>query len=422
MKNRNTTSNTSASGHDHVTAAGANPSNTAPANYDLFDKADTRILKYGIDSLYLSYKGNLNSNFEKALRAKKDSAQSSDRIEQATAQITLANQRFIVEAYGRRAFSYVLRNGQYDIAVSSEIARQLPLATVQLRSELIHSIGIKPAEAALWEVLRTLCENLEGPNISRVDIYVDFVTDVEFPLIVDPQWVTQARRIDRYRIGGVFTGWSFGKGDLSARLYNKSQEVKASGKDWFREYWRRAGWDGETEVWRLEFQFRRERLKSFGARALDEIHQSVPELWRYAMENWLRLVVPQKDGNRTRWPTHTLWKQLSAIPWGDEGPPIYRPVLQTMLPGDEALFVRGLWPLTSYMAREGLTDYGDAMAAYLRHAEDYFRREKLIELQEYIFGKVLQKGRLYNSLVVESLTNGEFNVRKANADDARDGR
>jgi hypothetical protein len=77
----------------------------------------------------------------------------------------------------------------------------------------------------------------------------------------------------------TFTGFAFGRGALSARLYDKTRELSVSRKQWFRTLWARAGgpgvtatgderegpgaYDAEAPVWRLEFQVRREGLRQF---------------------------------------------------------------------------------------------------------------------------------------------------------------
>ena len=127
---------------------------------------------------------------------------------------------------------------------------------------------------------------MDEPRLSRADLYVDFIPDIDFRDVLDEQWMTQARRIDRYQIDGAFTGWAFGRSDMHARLYKKSLEIKTSGKDYFRPIWLRSGWDGNADVWRLEAQFRRERLKQFGANTLVEFLDRTGDLWLYATQNW----------------------------------------------------------------------------------------------------------------------------------------
>src|SRR5258706_2197481 len=88
------------------------------------------------------------------------------------------------------------------------------------------------------------------------------------------------------------TGFDFSKrGVLSCTIYDKSREMKQSGKEWFCDIWRSHGWreDEDGSVWRVEFKFKRQ--------AVHELHQegvflgvedalALPErlsvLWAYA--------------------------------------------------------------------------------------------------------------------------------------------
>ncbi len=50
-------------------------------------------------------------------------------------------------------------------------------------------------------------------------------------------------------------------GVIAARLYDKTRELAHSGKGWATELWRPAGWEPGQEVWRLEFELKRDYLK-----------------------------------------------------------------------------------------------------------------------------------------------------------------
>lgn len=379
--------------------SGAPPSNTAPVEYTRNGNSLLKILRYGIDSLYLSYPGSLSLAWDETLSKTKELAQSRDPVIQATAQVELNGHLFEVLDHGRGMFAYVLADNHYNISLSSALARHMPLASVQLSSELLHSFGPIEAEENLWAILLPLSSDIDELRISRADLYVDFVAGIDFKEILDEQWVTQARRIDRYQIDGAFTGWAFGRSDMHARLYNKSLEIRKSGKDYFLPLWNQAGWDGEATIWRMEFQFRRERLKQFIINGLNDFIDQIGSLWHYATQNWLRLTSPNpSDTNRARWDMHPIWSQLSALDWGTSFPPSRVPVLLNRPPSDEVLFERGLWPLSSYMAREVITDPREAYERYLIDADKHHLAHKGKPLNEYLLSKIALKGRKYNTL------------------------
>src|SRR5215467_3371882 len=82
---------------------------------------------------------------------------------------------------------------------------------------------------------------------------------------------------------------------------------------WFYDFWRRNGWDGESEVWRVEFRYRREALHEMGVpgvfEGIEDVYDLVERLealWVYAAghaaggpdglpDGWLRYVIPGSD-------------------------------------------------------------------------------------------------------------------------------
>ena len=101
-------------------------------------------------------------------------------------------------------------------------------------------------------------------------------------------------------------------GNIGARLYNKRLEIeKKSRKFYIYELWLAAGWDTSKQVWRMEYEAKREVLKQLGICKLDNLLQLQTALWIYLTQDWLRLAVPSlSDSNQTRWPTHPLWDQI----------------------------------------------------------------------------------------------------------------
>ncbi|HEV8194659.1 MAG TPA: hypothetical protein VGP82_24670, partial [Ktedonobacterales bacterium] len=93
--------------------------------------------------------------------------------------------------------------------------------------------------------------------------------------------------------------------------------------------------DLEQDLWRLEFQLRREGVKGFRLAAKPEMNdpndvidaeleaEDLPHihsvrkalhwagrLWEYLTKRWLRLTIPTDDPNRGRWPEHPTWTAL----------------------------------------------------------------------------------------------------------------
>lgn len=332
---------------------GAPPSNTAPDNSNpVFFQA----LRWGIDSLYLSYPGELSSEMEARLRTLKLQAQSKD-YEAAKAQIELGGHIFEVRDKSAGMFAFSLADGAYEIRLSAARSKKLPMAYVQVRSGLLAHKATSAIETELRAILSLLGAVL-APKVSRVDLFVDFASSVDMEGWRREAWVTRASAVHQYAEDATFTGWLIGAGGpLMGRLYHKLLECKKSGKEYLLGLWTEAGWGGVQPVWRLEFEFRRPVLAQLGLDGLPEILEHRNGLWSYASTEWLKLCVPNpEDKTRTRWPIHPLWIALASIDWETEGGPLSRTFKAARAPERRYLGSRGLSLAASLGAVAGLTD------------------------------------------------------------------
>ena len=64
-----------------------------------------------------------------------------------------------------------------------------------------------------------------------------------------------------YSYGLQRSGLDFSaRGLMSCCIYDKTRELKRSGKIWFENLWLQNGWEDGQTVWRVEFRFKREAL------------------------------------------------------------------------------------------------------------------------------------------------------------------
>ncbi len=230
---------------------------------------------------------------------------------------------------------------------------------------------------------------------------VDFITNYPLDTVAEADWVTRAKVLDRFSINRVFSGWTVGPGGvISARLYNKTLELKKSGKTYNQPQWEKAGWKPGQTVWRLEFQLRRSVLKELEVSTFADLLPRCGGLWRYATESWLRLSRSDKaSANRKDLPTHPLWQVLAGAEWDDCSTCTRRPVEKCRLPSDARLFINGLSPVTSYMAREGIFLPEEGIRAFWRSAQNFHtaRSDSAHGFEDYVYQKALAKSRLYNT-------------------------
>jgi hypothetical protein len=387
---------------------GAPPSNTAPAKYQ--DRsAACRVLRYQVDSLYVSYPGTLFPEWETRLEGLKEAARSESDSVRATAQVPIEQHLFEVSAKGRKRCRFVLADNCFDIGVAGVSARSVPMAYVQIGSEYLTAVGVDLAIAQLTPMIQRLgtVPQYRPPNVSRVDLCVDFTTDIDPESWPRDCWITRADDIDQKARRGRFSGWIIGEGGVvMARLYDKTLELLKSKKDYLKALWAGGGWNGEVAVWRLEFQFRRAALVELGVLTVDQLNANLAGLWGYATQSWLRLAVDVPwESNRSRWPTHPLWEQLAAVDWGNPTAPLLTRYRKSRVPSDDRLFVNGLGGLTSFMAREGITDLAEGIGEFLAQVEAYHDARGANggrDLRSYVAQKVAVKATKYNTLRNES--------------------
>ncbi|MGV3590886.1 MAG: replication initiation factor [Gammaproteobacteria bacterium] len=400
---------------------GTAPSNTVPCNSR--DDSDTTILRTGIDTLYLSYQGDLFSEQAIRLSRCKELAQSSDPQTAALAQMELGSHLFEVADKGRGIYPYVLRDAWYQLQVSKQFAQHKPLVFALISSGLLTTKSLPFILDDLSECVGSLGQVHDEPNLGRLDLCCDFVTGFPMSEIRESQWLTRARHIDRHEESKQFTGFSIGRGgEISARLYNKTIEMRKNPRPYLEALWREAGWNEWDEVWRLEFQFRREALKEFGALNVSHLDDALAGLWRYASTEWLRLVIPNdSDSTSSRWPTASVWEALQAASWN--GNPAYsrKSVEAQRLPPQRLMFVNGLGGLTSFMAINGYARIQDGLPAFVAAAREYHDSRKQytgVDFESYLLDKIRVKQRQFN-VAVNVPAEGPHPADKAVADSYR---
>lgn len=372
---------------------GAQPSITAPANC-------IRPLRHGVDSLYVSYRGSISPAIAVRLEELKQFAQSTTDQVVAQGVYKVGDHRFTVLPRGKGRFAFVLEDNWFHIQLSNACASALPLAHVQIRSEYLTAVGP-------YESLRTLDDlvlalgDVQGPaTISRLDLFVDFVGDHDLTSEPGLAWIKRCRKRDIHEDRNAITGISFGAGnEISARLYDKTTELLKSKKLYLMPLWAAKGWsEGET-VWRMEFQARREALpdemKVPAFAALE--HQAA--WWRYLCTEWLRLAIPSgTDDTKTRWPTHPVWEALASVWDTPTDTPLLTRVSKARPPSDDTIFKSGFWGLSSFMAREGISDFSEGLGEFLHALREYHDDNPLSEgMVGYIDRKVKLKARRYNT-------------------------
>lgn len=358
----------------------------------------------GIDSLYVSYKGTLNEDIKAQLEEKKSLAQSGDEKERSQAKMIILDHCFEVKDKGKGLYAYVLVDAWYHIQISPSQSKKLPPVYVQISSDVMNNIGINDAMTYLRDVIKTFFIQVESETISRADLFIDFITDVNLEAIKENEWIRRAKKLDKYWMETIFTGWSIGLGgEISARLYNKTKELEKSHKEYLKPVWQSNGWSEGQTVWRLEFELKREFLKQMSVNTLSDLINTSNDLWRYCTHSWLRLAIEENAENRNRWATHPLWNMLQQIrhqPCDYTG--ITRTIGKSRMPNEKALFLNCLGYIADYAAIKGFDDIDEfTMIGFLLDSriflESHVKHTGIYKNPtEYLKAKIDNKKRKYN--------------------------
>jgi hypothetical protein len=253
-------------------------------------------------------------------------------------------------------YAFLIETEDFSIKLLGEHIQNRPSVFIEMRSHALHTHPDGAAgacEVALAWVRTHLYADqtvaakdaisLAAAKISRADIHIDWQggyapalsnLSEELRCFIRPGRVKGAL----YFQGGAATGIQFGRSQVVARLYNKTLQTKETANDTYAELLTaRCGdtYNPEQDVWRLEFELKRESAKGFRLYAppeeedpdeeveaemiaeelqhigtLPRFFARMEELFFHLTRHWLRLVEESEDTNRSRWPMHPTWEQL----------------------------------------------------------------------------------------------------------------
>jgi hypothetical protein len=269
----------------------------------------------GVDTFEISFWAVIPPEFMEKLKALKEKAQE----EEVPQPIGLAGLEFLVQAKGIAHYPYLLKSEDLHVRLSGRLSG----ACISVRGESVGLVAYGHGQlfALAEEVVREIAPSLSGA-FSRLDVAVDVQGFV--PTLADyPNFVCRAKKRELFCQGDELQGMRFGEGDMVFRIYNKTQELPESGKEWFRTVWAQCpGYNPEKDVWRFESQMRREMLKEIGCTAPADAFARLPRILGTALA-WCELRVP--DGvTKTRWPLDPRWEALKEASFAGQPLPRVR--------------------------------------------------------------------------------------------------
>jgi hypothetical protein len=307
-----------------------------------------RILAAGVDSLYVSVKGEVWDGLPLVLRRMVEMAEG----ETVPCTFREGGPDFLLRSHGWRGYPFWVTSPRFELYLGA--AAPFPPAYVQLHSPYLHTLGAEDAAAEVEEFLATdVFHGQMEIAASRVDVYAD-VQGWEPRYDDFLRFACRGVRRRMYEVAGQLhasgrrlSGFVFGAGDVLARVYDKTLQMQATGQTWQETVW--SGRDPERPVWRVEFQFRREALASFGVRTVGDVLGARQGLWEYGTR-WLSLRQPTNHTRRARWPEALVWQDLRAAQIGSPRSDLVRECIRA---ADEQRLVRGFVGYATSLAAMG---------------------------------------------------------------------
>ncbi len=115
-------------------------------------------------------------------------------------------------------------------------------------------------------------------KLSRVDYCFDFhIPEIDFD---ENNFKSRSTKDSRHREHKQIQTFMFGKGDVALRVYDKIAEInQKSNKAWFFDLWGQ-----NKDVWRIEWQTRKNILKRFEIQIFIDLEMKSGDLLRYLAE------------------------------------------------------------------------------------------------------------------------------------------
>ena len=262
-----------------------------------------RELASGVDALYLSGRAALPQDLLDRLEAGRVEAEALDGS--PPFQFGALPMLIAPHAFGKHRYS--LDHPYARVGVTDKLG--IPTFRIQPRAEFIHGVGPRAVVDSFQDLLEGMCGEV-SLQVSRVDLFLDVQG---WPLSSEDRaaFICRAAELTTSEVNQGLTGLQFGKrktGTINARIYNKSEELKRSGADYWKDIWGDA-YDPAFPVYRIEFESARGALRQFQLNEPHEVLDATGALWAY-LTKWLSHRTPTIDQTRSRWPLSPYWEDV----------------------------------------------------------------------------------------------------------------
>lgn len=300
-----------------------------------------------LDTVEVSYSGTIDPEIIELLNRRKEIAQQAE----VGQPITLGLLEFLVMDRAFGFWKWRLVNPLFSIVACptagvSGIVAQVRISSFGLANEYAESLTLQ-IRCAL-ECLGELTE----VSVSRADVCADVQGFRPTPELMRNMVCPASLRAQIGTESEVET-YQFGKGDV-LRAYNKTRELLHSKKEWLRAVWEHhPDYQADQDVWRIEFQARRQRLKELGITSLAILFVDAGALLDAGMR-WAQLRVPDGE-NKSRWAEDKRWTQIRTAAF--DGVPLQRQVKPSSLMSLDRARSQYIGAIATAAAYNGDTDF-----------------------------------------------------------------
>jgi hypothetical protein len=217
--------------------------------------------------------------------------------------VKLGTEEFLLASHGTRSgYPLLLENESFSVQCGEF---NQPSFFVTYRSIALWHLGLDSLHQRFLEWSKSVgLHILQAEKVSRMDYAFDYhLPNVDFD---EDNFVSDFIKDNQHRKNGIVQTFRLGQGDLSLRCYNKSDEIdESSSKTWLYDLWGR-----ESDMWRIEWQARKEWLRNYGIKTVGDLQSNQGQLLQFLVNDHTKLCIKSSDSNRSRWLLHPLWMDL----------------------------------------------------------------------------------------------------------------
>lgn len=286
-----------------------------------------RVLRAGIDSLTLSIycewikdKENIEEKvFPEQLKDLKQKAIASGEITTGAIREMYGDGawNFTIQRKGIRGYNLVINGEENDFTLQVYEGRKAgnrPRVVIEIRSQYLHAVGHEKAIKKALGVLRDTGARIKinGVLVSRMDLYCDYLD--------------KGRNIDSYTRNSIVSKAGPDRnmhekgeletlyvgprgGDIQLRIYDKQKQLKKLGEEGSLDSeWNLSLEEEAYNIFRFEYQLKREALKKLGIDKPDDITGNIAGLWGYLTQEWSE-DLEKDDTHKDRRVVKKYWKE-----------------------------------------------------------------------------------------------------------------